>query len=460
MMAITPPAMVKSLRPHPGPQEDFLRSSADVVFYGGAAGGGKTFAMLLEPMRHIRVPGFRSVIFRRTHPEITNQGGLWDTSGDLYSGLGRPRIVDTSWLFGMGNNSSVIRFAAMEHEKDKHKWQGAQICLLGFDELTHFSYSQFIYMLSRNRSVCGVKPYIRATCNPDPDSWVKDWVAWYIDEKTGYPIPERDGAIRFFARSESGEIVWRSSLQEMRELGHDRPKSFTFISANIYDNPTLLKTDPAYESNLRALLPHERARLLGGNWNTRATSGSYFRREWFEAVETCPSSARSVWFWDRAATKPSEQNPDPDYTVGLNLIEYRRQWYINNVVRLRNRPAVVIDTIKNIASQDPDATIVLEQEPGASGVAEIEYLVSELAGYDVRTVKPMSAKGVRAVPVSAQAQAGNVKIIKGAWNAELLEELEAFSGGEQASHDDQVDALSGAFNHFTQKTMPKVTLLS
>jgi hypothetical protein len=74
-----------------------------------------------------------------------------------------------------------------------YDWQGAQIPLICFDELTHFRAHQFFYMVSRNRSTCGVRPYIRATCNPDADSWVANFLAWWIDPETGFPIPERAG---------------------------------------------------------------------------------------------------------------------------------------------------------------------------------------------------------------------------------------------------------------------------
>jgi hypothetical protein len=80
-----------------------------------------------------------------------------------------------------------------------HAWKGAQITLICFDELTHFSAHQFFYMVSRNRSTCGVRPYIRATCNPDADSWVADFLSWWIDPESGHPIRERAGVLRYFS---------------------------------------------------------------------------------------------------------------------------------------------------------------------------------------------------------------------------------------------------------------------
>ncbi len=163
-------AETRTLRPQPGPQETWLSSGADIAIYGGSAGGGKSWALLFEPLRHVANPGFGAVIFRRTMPMITNEGGLWDESMGLYPLAGAtPMIGSHDWRFPSGAN---VGFRHLQHEVTKLDWQGAQVALIGFDELTHFTESQFFYMFSRNRSMCGVRPYIRATTNPDAASWV------------------------------------------------------------------------------------------------------------------------------------------------------------------------------------------------------------------------------------------------------------------------------------------------
>src|ERR1700719_3561106 len=154
----------------PGPQTAFLQTAADICIYGGAAGGGKTVGLILEPLRHVgRVPGFTAVFFRRTTPQITNPGGLWDESQNFYPRLGGiPHLRAQEWRWPRGGK---IKFSHLQLRTTVHDWQGAQIALICFDELTHFTAHQFFYMVSRNRSTCGVRPYIRATCNPDSDSW-------------------------------------------------------------------------------------------------------------------------------------------------------------------------------------------------------------------------------------------------------------------------------------------------
>jgi len=129
------------IRPQPGPQTDFLSSDADITIYGGAGRGGKSFGLLLAPLQWSHVPGFGAVIFRRTTTQVRAEGGLWDESQELYSHLnGTPREQQLEWRFPSG---AAVSFAHMEWERNRYDWQGSQICLIGFDELTHFSRTQF-----------------------------------------------------------------------------------------------------------------------------------------------------------------------------------------------------------------------------------------------------------------------------------------------------------------------------
>jgi hypothetical protein len=277
-MAEKPSKEIKVIRPQAGYQMMALASPADIVIGGGAAGVGKTFTLLLEPLRHAHVADFGGVIFRRTSPQIRNEGGLWDTSMGIYSHVNaKPRESFLEWVFEKG---AKLKFSHLEHEKNVFDWQGAQIPFIGFDELTHFSKKMFFYMLSRNRSVCGVKPYVRATCNPDPDSWVAEFISWWIDQETGLPIPEREGIVRYLV-AEGDDYIWGDTMEEARvKAWHilepvvtragldpkDLIKSVTFISGSIYDNKELLKVNPAYIGNLLAQDKETKAALLDGNW--------------------------------------------------------------------------------------------------------------------------------------------------------------------------------------------------
>ncbi len=264
-------------QPQPGPQWEFLATPADIAIYGGAAGGGKSYALLLDAVRWHRVPGYSAVLFRREFADQTKAGGLWSESIDLYAEMGgKPNASDLQWRWSLPEGGrSVIQFKGLAQESDKLKWQGAQLAFLGFDELTHFTESQFWYLQSRLRSRCGVRPYLRATTNPEPDSWVRRLIDWWIDEH-GYPRRDRAGALRWFVRK-GDDLVWADTAEELIDPEHPKrlPRSLTFIPASLADNPALTSANPDYETTLYSLSAVEQAKLLRGNWNAR-TDGLAF----------------------------------------------------------------------------------------------------------------------------------------------------------------------------------------
>lgn len=272
-----------------GFQEDFLRSPADIVIGGGAAGAGKTFAALMKPILHDHIPNFGAVFFRRTYPQLKNVGAIWDQSKKLYPVMGaKSNETEMSWTFP---SKAVVRFSHLQHEKNVEDHQGSEYAMIIFDELTHFTERMFWYLLSRNRSTCGVKPKMLATCNPDPDSFVARLIEWWIDQNTGYPIPERSGKLRYFIR-DNEILIWGNSkteikekaahiIERMREVNpegnpDDLIKSLTFIPGSIYNNKELLKVDPGYLANLLAQDESTKARLLEGNWKIRQDNTSLF----------------------------------------------------------------------------------------------------------------------------------------------------------------------------------------
>ena len=450
---------MKCLQPQAGPQTAFLASSADICIFGGSAGGGKTFALLLEPLRYKNMPGFNGVIFRRNYTQVTAPGGLWETSKQMYTGI-RGAVPWKSpkrhWDFA---GRSTLSFDYIASDDDVYSWQGSQICFLGFDELTHFSEFVFFYMLSRNRSTCGVKPYVRATCNPDADSWVKDFISWWIDPDTGLAIPERSGVQRVFYRTDDGGIVWGDSRDEVLSIVNaDRPKdeqilaedckTATFIASSVYDNKILLKSNPQYLSSLKALSLVQKERLLRGNWKIRPAAGLYFNREKAHIVEAVPEKIVSIMrAWDLAATEITPENKNPDRTAGVLIGRMRDGRYIVlDVVRRAYNAAEVRALIRATAEHDNDVyhsrNIRLPQDPGQAGKAQAGSYVKELAGWNVKTATVSGSKITRAEPFSAQWMAGNVLLLKGDWNEMYLMEMDAFPDG---LHDDMVDASSDAF---------------
>lgn len=442
----------RPIRPQAGPQERFLASSADIAIYGGAAGGGKTWALLLEPLRHIANPGFGAVFFRRSTVQIRNEGGLWDESAKLYPfANAEPKEHVLSWAFPSGAN---VSFAHLEHDKTRFNWQGAQIPLICFDELTHFSPTQFWYMLSRNRSMCGVRPYIRATCNPDADSWVADFISWWIDQESGQAIPERSGVIRWFVRV-GDTIVWADRQEDLAhhtmpdENGEPRPippKSVTFIPSKLTDNKALMAADPGYMANLLALDRVERERLLGGNWKIRPAAGLYFRREWVQVVDAVPNNMRIVRGWDLAGTPKTEAN-DPDWTCGTKIgATPDGRYFILDHKFDRLSPSGVERLVKGTADHDGfSVEIDMPQDPAQAGKAQKFTYSKLLNGYQVRFRPVTGDKVTRFGGFSAQAEAGNVHVLRGRWNERWFTELENFPP-DGSGHDDDADSTAQAFN--------------
>ena len=422
-----------------------MSSSADIAIYGGAAGGGKSFALLLEPLRHISVRGFSAVVFRRTLADVKKAGSLLDTSVSIYGEIGASIRLDTlEWKFPQGGK---VAFGHLEHENTVLDWQGAQVPLICFDELTHFSRKQFFYLLSRNRSTCGVKPYVRATTNPDADSWVAELISWWIDQETGQAILERAGMLRWFARI-SDALVWGDSKEELKERFPEcEPKSLTFIPARLEDNSILMVADPGYRANLLAMDRVERERLLGGNWKIRPAAGLYFRKEWCEVVEAIPAGTKFVRGWDLAATPKTETN-DPDWTAGTKIGKCPDgRFIVAHHVRVQGSPLEVERIVKNTATADGrEVRIHIPQDPAQAGKSQVSNYVRLLEGFNVRFQPSRGDKIIRFGAFSAQAEAGNVIVLRGAWNETWFSALEAFPPPDDRGHDDDADSTSEAYN--------------
>ena len=162
---------IEVIQPQPGPQTAFQQSKADILFMGGAYGGGKTYSLLLEAIRFFNLEHVNGIIFRREREEFMLPGSIWMEARKLYGDLGlTPNRTRLEYEFC---KNSLLKFRGIQNESDVLKLHGSQLDFLFFDEVTEFTEYQFWYMVGRLRSVSGhVKPYCRATCNPHPDSWI------------------------------------------------------------------------------------------------------------------------------------------------------------------------------------------------------------------------------------------------------------------------------------------------
>jgi len=439
-------------------QMEFLSSEADIGLYGGGAGGGKSFGLLMTPLYHIDVPKFNAVFFRRSIVELRNAGGLWQESKNLYFDVnGTPREVYMDWNFKSGAN---IKFAHLENDNAVYNWQGSQIALLGFDEVTHFSEHQFFYLLSRNRSTCGIKPYIRATCNPDKDSWVRRFIDWWIDPDTGYAIPERSGVLRWFIRKD-GKLLWGNTKEELLPFGN--PKSVTFIPALLQDNKILMENDPNYLSNLEAQNKVERAKLLEGNWNISYTDyGVVLNRSMFsrfnlqEKLQIPGFFKESYFVFDGASTVKTSS----DYSVLMFFAKAVNDnfIYLIDVVRVKmlepDVEQLAVDTWNYWKSLKIGQNCVftpkgINLETGSTGFSLITRLSRK--GIPTFELKPVKDKFQRLNDGLGLIKNQFVLVPENAnWANKFFEECECFRAdlkhvlmeNETAPHDDQVDCLA------------------
>lgn len=391
-------------------QAAFLLLPQKEAFFGGAAGGGKSDALLMGALQYVDVPGYSAIIFRKSFSDLNLPGALIDRAKQwlLQFDEVKWKEKDKKFVFPSG---AVLQFGYMDNENDKYKYQGGEYQFIGFDELTQFAERDYKYMFSRLRRLKTSPVPLRVRSASNPGGTGHEWV-------------------------------------KNRLVVEGRKNHRIFIPANIDDNPYLDADE--YRDALSELDEVTRKQLEEGNWNVRHDH-SLFRRSDFQIANFVPPGANLVRYWDFAATAvdPSKRvnkhkKDDPDYTVGLLLAEKDGYYYVVDVQRFRCNPLEVETRVRMQAEQDGyGVPIVIEQEPGSSGIHLIDYYRrTVLANYQVFGNKVTGRKFIRAERVSSEVEAHRVYLIRGAlWIEDFLEELEAFPG----LHDDQVDAFGGAY---------------
>ena len=311
-----------------------------------------------------------------------------------------------TWSFPSG---ATLSFGYLDTERAKYRYQGAAFTYIGFDELTQFPSASYEYLFSRLRRLEGTHIPVRMRSASNPGDIGHEYV------KARFITPSPDELLK---------------------------KKRFFIPALLEDNPHL--DIATYEASLNKLDPVTREQLRHGNWDI-AVTGGMFEREWFP-ISSIPDGAK-VRAWDMAATEVSKKNNDPDWTVGTLMVKTpQNKFCIADVVRFRKLPGASKRIILQTAEMDgADVKIVMEQEPGSSGVIAIDnYSVDLSTVYSFNGVLSTGSKIVRAQPFSAACSNGHVSISAGAWNTDFVSELSMFP--QPGVHDDQVDSASLAFS--------------
>lgn len=391
-------------------QKVFLKTEAQEVLFGGAAGGGKSSALIMSALQYVDVPGYSAILFRRTYADLALPGALMDRFRDWIM-----QYDDVHWNANQYTatfpSGARVTFGYLNNVNDYLRYKGSEFQFIGMDEVTEIRESDYRYMFSRLRRPASgplsqVPLRMRAATNPAPN-WVRQ---------------------RF--------------LVEGKEKGR------IFIPSMLTDNPGI---DPVtYRAVLQELDPIERNRLEFGDW--WATSlGTMFDRTNvvvldFSELPDFSKETQLVRFWDLAGTAPTHSNPDPDWTVGCLAAFDKGIFYILDVRRIRAEGAKVEKFIQDTAAEDgPEIPIKMEQEPGSAGKNLVDqYARYILPGYNFTATRATGDKVTRAQPFAAAVANGNVRMVRAEWNTDFLDELSSFP--EARVHDDQVDAATHAFN--------------
>lgn len=400
-------------------QRVFLRTNSIEALFGGAAGGGKSSALLMAALQYVDIPGYSAILFRRTFADLALPGALMDRFKTWMSNYDDVHWNANSYVATFPSGAR-ISFGYLNNTNDYLRYKGSEFQFIGMDEVTEIREADYRYLFSRLRRpasgpLSSVPLRMRAASNPAPN-WVRQ---------------------RFIVEGKQ----------------HNR----IFVPSLLTDNPGI--DAESYRQALAALDPVERRRLEYGDWWS-TTLGSLFDRTDFVLIDPADvpqvtSSARAVRFWDLAATEPSSSNPDPDWTVGTLMLFDQGIAYVLDVRRIRARGEKVEQLIAQTAYEDGHmVSIRMEQEPGSSGKALIDqYARYVVPGYDLIGIRSTGDKLTRSRPFAAAVANGNVRVVRGTWLTDWLDEFSSFP--EAVNHDDQVDSAVGAFTYLAGLGLPQ-----
>lgn len=414
-------------RPSPK-QTEFLLAEEKEVFYGGAARGGKSFAMLMGALMYVDDPDYSVLILRKTLTDLMQPKALIRTANLWLSGTDAKYNGTTHiWTFPSG---ATMTFRYLENEGDEYNYKGTAFQYIAFDELTQFSedaYS-FLFRSLERKANSKIPLRIRSASNPGDKghNWVKQ---------------------RFIPPSKPMDPAKMDEYKLSLERYHEMMKSQSrrFIPARLEDNPYIDQKE--YVDSLGRLDSVRREQQWHGDWDI-AEEGGMFKRQKFKYIDAAPEGCKWVRYWDMASTEKTEKNK-PCWTAGVLMGTKEGIFYIADIVRKQLNPTERDELQGGTAALDGRQVVIAEEEEGGSSGKSVSSYHSRgiFQGYTYNPIRSTGSKIDRARPFASAVNNGNVYLVRAEWNYEFISECEAFPMGADK---DQVDAASGSFNALTE----------
>lgn len=445
-------AQVYRLEVQKGFQEKIHNCKADIAVVGGAMGAGKSYALILEVMKHINDPHFRCGIFRKNRANILCSGGLWEELLQVAASCRLKVKTNRHELKITFPSGAMVNFGHANHPNFKQYLKGTQYTAIFVDEGDEFDEEIFKFLIARLRSKAKVKPYMRITTNPS-DGWIKRMIKPYLNEEE-YPISELSGKVKYLYFINNEPILKDNKEDFVKDHGLPKEemqhiRTFTFIAGRVDENKKLLDNNPEYIANLKTLSEHERDRYLYGWWGELPTDG-LFKEQDFHIYTGFPERAdRYVMFID-TALKAARHN---DYTVATCWAFKKNKLYLIDMLRGRW-------TYSNMKSH-VESFIMTNDYVDSCYIEAIQTGANLLD--DLKCSNNSTIRGVKYRPMHRQVRESKLNRAQGALSSlghvkvflpidaekirkAFLKEICSFSADMSHAHDDIADTFFDAVN--------------
>jgi predicted phage terminase large subunit-like protein len=429
-----------------GFQEKVHKCKADIAILGGAMGAGKSYALILEVMKHIGDPYFRCGIFRKSRANLLCPGGLWEEMLEVADYCRLKVKTNRHELKITYPSGAVVQFGHANHPNFKQYLKGTQYSAIFIDEGDEFDEEIFKFLIARLRSKAQVKPYMRITTNPS-EGWIKRMIKPYLNEED-YPIAKECGKVKYLYFINNEPVLKNNKEDFIKDHGIPQEdmkyiRTFTFIAGRVDENKKLLENNPEYIANLKTLSDHERDRYLYGWWGELPRNGM-FKEGDFSIYSGFPANPDRCVIVCDTAIKSDSLN---DYTVATCWAYKKNKMYLIDMLRGKWPYAAMKERVQSFIEDNPyiDTCYIEDYHTGS-------VLLDDLRG---------TLRGIRFRPIHREVRASKLRRAQEAlaflnhvkvflpFDSEkirkaFLKEICSFSGDMTHAYDDICDTFFDA----------------